>query len=257
MAATPRAEKYAGDEFVALDADAFIAAVRRSGESSKVLAARATMSKQAFSYLLTARPRRCRASRRRALAAVLGVPEPVLAGEAPQFVPFFAMLGQEYAHTKPLALTADALMRACVAAAIRDRYSDDAIADVLKAIDQLLRIAAWREALLVGDAAAEPQGFELFSPDPVRRTVPEHVAAVQGLITAVHHILGPWLRGERRLNLDGLLARADVAGAYARGEAVPPIGPSPRPDPAVASDALVIGASTTADDLRREFEREL
>jgi transcriptional regulator with XRE-family HTH domain len=165
-------------------------------------------------------PVRCRAERRKNLAAVLEVPEEWLAGQPfPLPIQAWIPVGALLSRSPRVALATALLVRQCAAALKRDteRYraepdirdgrhsaSGEVIEFVVETICSFTNPLEWRHALL-RDApprlgVSHKPSYHLYATG--ESLTPRHVEASLGLIKAFAFMLQPWFAGDLAMKYD-------------------------------------------------------
>jgi hypothetical protein len=168
--------------------------------------------------------KRCRQSRRRALARVLRVPDTWLGGEPVEIpAPLGYRLAHEAASSPRVAITLAGLAESVVTSVVRDLERAETIPErpeaqlepalevvqgVLAALGDLVSMASWQRVVLVQSqptgARSEGQLLQQLAAAPV--VDPRREAAVLGLLEVWRALLDPWVAGDAALNYQGLLA---------------------------------------------------
>ncbi len=179
-------------------------------------------NRQTIHHLLQGEvPTRCRAERRKGLAAVLEVPEEWLGGESfPLPLQAWMSVGALMSRSPRVGLATALLVQQCAAALTRDteqfraepdtrngRYSasGEVIEFVVETICSFTNPLEWRHALL-RDAPPRMTGvshkpsYHLYA--TMESLTPRHVEAALGLIKAFTFILQPWFAGDLALKYD-------------------------------------------------------
>jgi hypothetical protein len=233
-------EGWEGDPLVPIHPEYLRAAIAANDWSVQKLAAETGNESQTLDHLAKgSAPKRCRQSRRAALAKALKVPETWLEG-ASVAVPELSRLPRAVAlRLSPrLQLAAGDLFRKAAKALHRDLSTPEAAADLRRHamgeallrdrlfwfLFELIRPDHWRRQLTTWRPIEDPES--LFRPEAPGllqdfadlRTEAEDRAGL-GLVAALEFALDPWFTGEAQLDYD----RLRVLVGYDR--ASPPPGP--------------------------------